>query len=167
MSIEQIRRSVLIVVAAGAIAVAGLFAGRLSANAIGPHGSRGDFATRVFTRISSSLDLSDDQVGKVKDVLRNHAPEIRAQLQAAASAREALHAAMIAQPLDENGVRTAAQQVGETQANGALLFAKIRAEVDPILTAEQKSRIQSFQGKMGQRADKAVQSFDAFLKSNP
>ena len=167
MSIEQIRRSVLIVVAAGAIAVAGLFAGRLSANAIGPHSSRGDFATRVFTRISSSLDLSDDQVGKVKDVLRNHAPEIRVQLQASASAREALHAAMIAQPLDENAVRSAAQQVGATQANGALLFAKIRAEVDPILTAEQKSRIQSFQGKMGQRADKAVQSFDAFLKSNP
>jgi len=167
MSIEQIRKSILIVVAAGAIAVAGLFAGRLSANAISPHGSRGDFATRVFTRISSSLDLSDDQVGKVKDVLRSHAPEIRAQLQASARAREALHAAMIAQPLDESTVRAAAQRVGETQASGALLFARLRAEVDPILTSEQKGRIQGFQSRMGQRADKAVQSFDAFLKSNP
>jgi len=167
MSIEQIRKSILIVVGAGAIAVAGLFAGRLSANAIGPRSIRGDFATRVFARISSSLDLSDDQVGKVKDILRNHAPEIRAQLQASASARGTLHAAMIAQPLDENAVRAAAQRVGETQANGALLFARLRAEVDPILTPEQKSKIQDFQGRLGQRTDRAVQSFDAFLKSNP
>src|SRR5262249_17914424 len=129
--------------------------------------TRGDFATRVFTRISSSLDLSDDQVGKVKDILRNHAPEIRAQLQASASARETLHAAMIAQPLDESAVRAAAQKAGETQAHGALLFARLRAEVDPILTPEQKSKIQGFQRRMGQRADRAVQSFDAFLKSNP
>jgi Spy/CpxP family protein refolding chaperone len=167
MSIEQIRKSVLVIASAGAIAVAGLFAGRLSANAISPRGSRGDFATRVFSRISSSLDLSDDQIGKVKDVLRSHAPEIRAQLQASATAREVLHAAMIAQPLDENAVRAAAQQVGQTQANGALLFARIRGEVDPILTAEQKNKIQSFQGRMGQKGEKAVESFDAFLKSNP
>ena len=165
MSIDQIRRSILIVVGAGAIAVAGLFAGRLSANAFSPAHSRGDFATRVFTRISADLDLSDDQIGRIKDVLRAHASEIKDQLQASAQARQALHALMIAQPVDESAVRAAAQQVGQTQASGALLFAKIRGEVDPILTTEQKSRIQTFQTRMGQRADKSVQSFDAFLKS--
>jgi Spy/CpxP family protein refolding chaperone len=166
MSIDQIRRSILIVVGAGAIAVAGLFAGRMSANAFSPAHSHGDFATRVFTRISADLDLSDDQIGRIKDVLRAHASEIKDQLQASAQARQALHALMIAQPVDEGAVRAAAQQVGQTQASGALLFAKIRGEVDPILTTEQKSRIQTFQTRMGQRADKSVQSFDAFLKSS-
>ena len=165
MSIDQIRRSILIAVGAGAIAVAGLFAGRMSANAFTPSHSRGDFATRVFTRISADLDLSDDQIGRIKDVLRAHASEIKDQLQASGQARQALHALMVAQPVDESAVRAAAQQVGQTQASGALLFAKIRGEVDPILTTEQKSRIQTFQTRMGQRADKAVQSFDAFLKS--
>jgi Spy/CpxP family protein refolding chaperone len=165
MSIDQIRRSILIVVGAGAIAVAGLFAGRMSANAFSPAHSRGDFATRVFTRISADLDLSDDQIGRIKDVLRAHASEIKDQLQASAQARQALHALMIAQPVDEGAVRAAAQQVGQTQASGALLFAKIRGEVDPILTTEQKSRIQTFQTRMGQRADQSVQSFDAVLKS--
>jgi Spy/CpxP family protein refolding chaperone len=165
MSIQEVRKSILIATGAGVIAAAGLLAGRLSAGAFSPH-ARGDFAPRVFARISRALDLTDEQQAKIKGVLQSHSDEIKAQIQASTAARSALHAAVINQPLDESAIRTAAQRVGQTQGDAAILFSKIRAEVDPILTPDQKDRIQKFHDTMGQRADKAVQSFDAFLKGN-
>jgi Spy/CpxP family protein refolding chaperone len=165
MSIDKIRKSVLIAAGAGAIAVAGLLAGRLSAGAF-PQRTRADFAPRVFARISQALDLTEDQQDKIKDVLRANAPAIKGQLQASSSARLALHDAVLTQPSDENAIRAAAQRVGQAQGDAAVLFAKIRAQVDPILTTDQKNRIQQFHSGMSQRAQKAAQSFDAFLKSD-
>lgn len=165
MSIQKLRASILIAAGVAVIAVAGLFAGRLSAGAFPQHG-RSDFGTRVFARISRALDLTDGQKSKIKDVLRSHASEIEAQMKASAAARSALHDAVLAKPTVESAIRAAALQVGQAQGDGAVLLAKIRAEVEPILTADQKAKIQAFHEKMRQRSQNAAQSFDSFLASN-
>jgi Spy/CpxP family protein refolding chaperone len=165
MSIQTIRKSILIAATAGLIAVAGLTAGRLSAGAF-PHHGRGEFVPRLFAHISRALDLTDDQKVKIKVVLKSHADEIKTQLQASAAARQTLHDAVMAQPADENAIRAAAQQVGLTQGDGAILLAKIRREVEPILTSEQKEKVQTFQQKTRERGSAAVRSFDNFIKSN-
>ena len=46
----------------------------------------------MFARISRALDLSADQQGAVKSVLRNHADEIAAQMTASRAARRAQEA---------------------------------------------------------------------------
>ena len=165
MSIQTIRRSILVVATAGAVAVTGLFAGRLSAGAF-PHRMRGDFVPHMFAHISRALDLTQDQKTKIKDVLRSHADEIKTQMQASAASRRTLHDAVVAQPIDEAAIRAAAQRVGQTQGDGAVLFAKIRGEVEPILTAEQKAKLQKFHQRMGQRGQAAAESFDNFLRSD-
>jgi Spy/CpxP family protein refolding chaperone len=165
MSIEKIRKSVLVVAGIAVIAAAGLFAGRLSAGAFHREKARGDFAQHLFSRMSRALDLTEDQKSRIKDVLRTHADQIKAQMQASATARRALHDAVMAQPTNEDAIRSAAAQVGQTQADGALLFARIRTEIDPILTSEQKQKIQSFQTRVRHPADAAGRSFDRFLKS--
>jgi Spy/CpxP family protein refolding chaperone len=164
MSIDKIRKSVLVVAGIAVIAAAGLFAGRLSAGALHQK-ARGDFAQRLFSRMSSAADLTEDQKSRIKDVLRAHADEIKAQMQASATARRALHDAGMAQPTDEGAVRTAAAQLGQTQGDGALLFARIRTEIDPILTPEQKQKIQSLQTRVRHSPDAAGRSLDRFLKS--
>ena len=162
MTIRNVRQSLLaggLVVALGG---AGLLAGRLSADAI-PHGNRGDFAPRIFSRLARVLSLTDDQQTQVKDVLRAHQAEIEAQLTASQTARQALHAAVIAQPFDEAAIRARAADVGKAQADGAVLFAKIRGEIDPILTADQKAKVATFQTRARHRGDNAVTSFRKFL----
>lgn len=164
MSIQQIRRSVLVVAGVAALAAAGLFAGRLSADAF-PHGGRGDFAPRMFARMSRFLDLTEDQQARVKTVLKAHAAEIEVQMAAKRGARQALRQAMLAQPVDEAAIRALAAEGGKVEADGAVLFARIRTEIDPILTAEQRTKVQTFASQARRRRDGAVQSFDRFIKS--
>jgi Spy/CpxP family protein refolding chaperone len=167
MSIDKIRKSVLIIVGAGAVAVVGLLAGRLSAGAFPDKHSHGDFAPRLFAQVSQALDLTDDQKTKIKDVLRTHADEIKTQMRSWGTARRALRDAMMTMPADENAIRAAAEQVGQIQANGALLFARLRAEIDPILTPDQKDRLQKFQARTGPHGgERAAQSFDNLLKGS-
>ncbi len=164
MSIRQIRKSLLAVAGAVVLAAGGLFAGRLSAGAV-PQEARRDFAPRVYARIARALDLSEGQKSEIKTVLRSHAAEIKAQMQAAASARRALHNAVMAQPLDEAAIRARAQELGRVNADGAVLFARLRAEIEPILTEEQRGKIQRFHDRMQSRTESAVKSLDAFLQS--
>jgi Spy/CpxP family protein refolding chaperone len=164
MSIQQIRRSVLVTVAVAALAVAGLFAGRLSANAF-PQGARSDFAPRMFARISHALDLTSVQQSQIKDILRSHETEIEAQMTAARTARQALRTAVTTLPVDEATIRARAADAGKVHADGAVLFAGIRAEIDPILTADQKAKLLAFQSRIGHKGDNAVQGFHNFLNN--
>ena len=164
MSIQQIRKSVLVGAGIAVLGVAGLVAGRLSAGAF-PRGAHSDFAPRIFGRIARELDLSDDQKTQIKATLKTHASEIQTQIKASASARRAVHDAVLALPLDEAAIRAAAQTLGQVHADGAVLFARIRTEVQPILTDEQRAKIQTLRDRMRNRADGALKSFDAFLGS--
>lgn len=164
MSIQQIRKSVLIGAGILALGVAGLVAGRLSAGAF-PAGAHSDFGHHVFGRIARALDLTDDQKSQVKAILKTHASEIETQMKASAAARRAVHDAVLAQPMDEVAIRAAAQRLGQVHADGAVLFARIRTEIQPILTDDQLAKIQKLRERMRSRSDSAVKSFEAFLGS--
>ena len=62
MTIRNVRKSILTAAGIVALGVAGLFAGRLSADAF-PHGGggRGEWAPRMFQRMARALDMTDDQ----------------------------------------------------------------------------------------------------------
>ena len=164
MSIQQIRKSVLIAAGIVALGAAGLVAGRLSAGAIPGHG-RGDSVMRMFHHMAEALDLSDDQEARIKDVLKAHAPEIEAQMKASSAARRGLHPAALADPADESAIRAAAQKLGSVQADSALLFSRIRKEVDPVLTDAQRKKLHEVRERARSRADAAVKSFQSFLES--
>ncbi len=165
MSIQKIRRSILIAAGIGALAFTGLFAGRLLGRQMGPgfpHG--GPHAARMFEHLSRTLDLSEAQQLQIRGVLKAHADEILLLVKSGMDARRALHDAVLAQPTDEAAIRGLAQQVGTLHGDGALLFAKIRAEIWPILTPEQQQQFTAFHTKMGSRGNDELQSLGAFLR---
>lgn len=167
MNFRQIHKSVLTVAGVGALALGGLFAGRLSAGAFhDPETKRADFAPRVFARMARALDLSQAQRTQIKNVLKTHVSEIEAQIQAAAAARGAFQDAAVAQPVNEAAIRARAQEMGNVQSNSAILFARIRTEIDPILTPEQREKIQRLRDRMRYRAESAAKSLEAFLRSD-
>ena len=164
MSLQRIQKSAALGVVIVALAAGGLLAGRFSAGAF-PQGGHSGFGPRVFGRIARDLDLSGDQKARIKTILKAHASEIETQMKASAAARQAVHDAVLAQPVDESAIRAAAARLGQVHADGAVLFAKVRTEVDPILTDDQRARIQKFRERAVHRSDSAVKSFEAFLES--
>ena len=165
MSLGTFRRSALLIAAIGTLAVGGLFTGRLFAGSVS--GGFGDHSPRhMFGRIARTLDLSADQKTQIKTILKSHAAEIQAQLTAGAAARRSLHGAISAQPVDEAAIRAAAEAAGRVHADGAVLFARIRAEVLPVLTPDQKQKLQSLDEKMGSRGDRGAKAFAEFLRSD-
>jgi Spy/CpxP family protein refolding chaperone len=163
VTIRQVRKSFLIAAGVAALAALGLVAGRISAGAM-PGGGHRDFALRMFSHMSRALELSEDQKARVKDILRAHAAEIEAQMKASGAARRALHQSVLAQPPDEDAIRSAARQLGSVQGDSAVLFSKIRAEVDPVLTDAQREKVRQFRDRAKSRTDSAVKSFEAFLE---
>jgi Spy/CpxP family protein refolding chaperone len=166
MSIQQVRRSVLIAAAVAALAFSGLFAGRLFGRQMGqgqgfPHGPR---AAKMFDHISSELDLTDAQRAQIRGVLKAHADEILAQVKAGMDARRSLHDAVMSASADDATIRPLAAQIGTVHAEGALLIVKVRSEIWPILTPAQQQKFVAFHNKMGQRGDEALDSLGSFLR---
>jgi len=163
MKIPSLSKILLTLTSLGLLAAGGLFAGRLSANSL-PEGSEHS-PHRMFGRLSRALDLTDGQKAQVKSILKSHAAEIEAQMAKSSAARHALHDAVNAQPFDEAAIRARAADVGQAQADAAVLFAKIRTEVVPLLTDDQKQKLQTFSQKMRSRGEHGRQAFADFVRS--
>lgn len=163
MSIRNIRRSVLVLAGAGAVALGGLFAGRLAAGAVPAAGSGSRLGLPGFARIARALDLTDDQKAQIRTILWTRATDIQEQMKAGLDARRALHDAILADPIDETAIRARAADLSRVEANGAVLYAHIRAEVFPILTAEQKQKVGELRQRIQARGDRAAKAFQSFL----
>ena len=169
MTAATIRKTALISVSTVFLAAGGLLAGRLFAGSLNGRGGwdAGEHsAPRMFGRLARTLSLSADQKAQIKSILRSHAPEIEAQITAGAAARRALHNAIQMQPVDESAIRARATEAGSVHAEGAVLFAKIRAEVLPILTSEQKQKLQSLDERMRGHGARGAKAFADFLRSD-
>jgi Spy/CpxP family protein refolding chaperone len=164
MSIQKIRKSVLAAALLGGLAVSGLLAGRLLAQRGDFGHMRGDGAPRMFRHMAKQLDLSADQQTQIRGVFKSHADEIEAQVRAGMNARRALHQAMLAQPVDEQAIRNLALQGGQVHGDTAVLYARIRTEIWPILTADQRDKLTELHGTMKNRGDAALESLDKWLR---
>ncbi len=163
MSIHNSRRSILIAVGIGVLAVSGLFAGRLVAHQMGGHMGGGG-APRMFKRLSRDLDLSDTQQSQIRAILRAHADEIETHVKAGMDSRRALADAILTEPTDEAAIRSRAQNLGNAHGDGAILFARIRSEVWPLLTSQQQKKMVTIHSRMRDHGDEALKSLDSFLR---
>lgn len=165
MTIQRLRKSVNIAAGLALLAAGGLFAGRLWAGTL-LEKTHSDGAPRIFGRIARALDLTADQKSQIKAALKSHAAEIEAQMQASAAARRGLHDAVLADPTDESAILARAADLGRIQGDGAVLFSRIRAEVQPILTPDQRQKLQNFRQHAREHGDAAARSIKSFLRSD-
>ena len=165
MSIGMPRRIFLL--AAGVAALTGLsLAGYLVAHETGGGPDASGWAPRPYRRAVRMLALTPDQQTKIRGILKNHADEILAQRKAGADSRRALHAAQLSQPLDENAIRDSARRLGEVRADGAVLRAKIRSEIWPLLTPDQQEKALTLRTRRGGRAQKWQDAFERWLRQD-
>ena len=172
--ITRIRKSILVLVAAGALVLGGFWTGRLIAGPLmaGPIWGHLGFAPAAhfdhignhFDHIANWLALSDFQKTEVKRVVRSHGEEILSQIQSQIAMREALGEVIMAGTVDEGLIRQRAEALGRVEAEGALLRARIHSEIWPILNNEQRAKLATFHEMMEHKHDMLVSSAQEFLK---
>lgn len=112
----------------------------------GPGGPMGDLGLR-------GLDLTEAQRDQVQKILESHKAEfdqVRARLR---DAHEAVAKATDAGTVDESAIRAATTTLASAMADEAILRAKVRTEVNGILTAEQLQKIQERKAEMQKRRE--------------
>ena len=156
-------RGSTLVAGAGAVAVAaaGLFAAQLSAST--PRDPAGEAR---LGRTALRLGLTEDQKTQIRGILKTHAGEIEAQMRAGRDGRKALREAMAVEPLDEGRVRQQALALGEIRADGAVLRARIRSEIWPVLTPEQQAKAKELRSLKGRREKRHMDMLQRWLRQD-
>src|SRR5215813_6472387 len=167
--ITKIRKSILVLVAVGALVVGGFWTGRLMAGPLWGHPgffapAHFDHIANHFDHIANLLGLSDLQKADIKRVLKSHGEEILSQIQSQIDMREALGEVIMVGTVDEGLIRQRAEALGRVEAEGALLRARIHSEIWPILNDEQRAKVASFHQMMELKHDKILASVQDFLK---
>ena len=157
------KRAVLVTVAAGAIALAMTVAGRASdqntnqeqrpfngshterggRGMFGPGGPGGPLA--MLRIMGPELNLSDAQKQQIKNLAETHRDEWRALADRERTAHQALTAAIMADAIDEGLIRSKSAELAVVQTDVALAAARVRAEVWPLLNADQQARLKQMQ----------------------
>ena len=112
----------------------------------GPGGPLGDLGLR-------GLDLSDAQRDEVQKIMESHKAEfdqVRAKLR---DAHQAVAKATDAGTVDESAIRATTTALASAMADEAILRAKVRSEVNGILTAEQLQKVQERKAEMQKRRE--------------
>ena len=97
------------------------------------------------------VDLTDAQKEQLRSIMESHKEEFE---QVGAKLREAhrgLAAAADGQAVDEAAIRARSTTLAGALADEAILRAKVRAEVQGILTAEQLQKMQERKAEMQKR----------------
>jgi len=157
------KRAVLASVAAGAIALGVTAASTASAQntnqdqrpfngshtgpggrgMFGPGGPGGPLA--MLRILGPQLNLTDAQREQIKNLAETHREEWKALAERERTAHQALNAAIMADTIDEGLIRSKSAELAAVQADVALAAARVRAEVWPLLNADQQAQLKQLQ----------------------
>ena len=160
----QRHRSLSLIAGAGALALSGLFAANLAAHTPGSGGPQADAHASGLGRTARRLGLSDDQQDQIRGILKSTPPRSR-PARGVADRPDALREAMGAQPLDESRIRQQALALGEVRADGAVLRARIRSEIWPVLTSEQQEKAKQLRSMKGKREKRRIDALERWLQN--
>jgi len=99
---------------------------------------------KMVDHMAQRLNLTDAQTQQVKQILDGRQAQMTSQFQALKSARQALHQATMAAPVNEGAIRNAAQALAQEEGDAALLHAQIHAQIIPLLSSDQQQKFAAF-----------------------
>lgn len=112
-----------------------------------------------LAKLRRQLQLTPEQRGKLKEMIKVHKPEIVAAIGKIREGRKKVQAAVRAEPPNEVAIRSAAASMSGPLAEAAVLRAKIRREALALLTPEQRGKVDRFIAETQESADEAFDEF--------
>uniref|UniRef100_A0A832A2H1 Periplasmic heavy metal sensor n=1 Tax=Desulfacinum infernum TaxID=35837 RepID=A0A832A2H1_9BACT len=110
----------------------------------GPFGGEGTGMFFQFLERVVELKLTPEQQEKILTVLKKHRTEFQETLTKLADAHRKLNDTIAQDNATEAAVREAHKAAAAAQEDLAVLRAKVRREVMPLLTEEQKAKVQAW-----------------------
>jgi len=98
---------------------------------------------RVFT-LRSDLNITDEQRQQIRDVMVSHRAEIASTIKSVRDERVALRDLVRSENAEESEIRTAADALGQAVGDAAVQAAKLREEIAPLLSQDQRAKIDKF-----------------------
>lgn len=108
-------------------------------------------------QLKSDLAVTDEQRTQIKTVVQSHKKEIATVASDVVKQRRVLRDAVLAEKPDETAIRAAANNLGQSIGDAAVLASKVAGEVRPILTPEQIEKIKKFQEDSASAVDSFLQ----------
>jgi protein CpxP len=139
-----------------ALAVIMLLATSMAASAQGFDGSpemRGKFADpeRLVQHLSRRLDLDDTQQQALANVVDAAAPEMSELRESARANRDAIRELDVNDPDYDAKLSNLARENGELASTATLLHGRLRAEMNALLTPEQRETLANLPKRSGKR----------------
>jgi protein CpxP len=97
------------------------------------------------------IELNDTQRDQVRTIMESHRAEFDAAGSKLRDAHRAFAEAVEAASIDESAIRSASANVAAAMADEAILRAKVRTEVQGILTPEQQEQLKQRRAEMEKR----------------
>ncbi|MFV1967594.1 MAG: Spy/CpxP family protein refolding chaperone [Pirellulaceae bacterium] len=94
--------------------------------------------------LRSEMNVTEEQRARICEVLVTHRPAIAETVKSVRGKRVALRNTVLSGEADEAQIRAAADELGKAIADAAVKGSKLRNEIAPILTEEQRGLIASF-----------------------
>lgn len=114
-------------------------------------------------------DLTEDQMQKIVEIAKGHAPDLKAQKEAVRTARQGMMELMMADGTDEAAVRKAHAAVAATDESMTVLRFKMMSDIKAVLTKEQiaeaKEKMALRHERMRDRSDRRWGDFERQLDS--
>lgn len=111
---------------------------------------------RRLERVKEKLNLTDDQVARIKEELDAERGTLKELILRLHDARVGVRAAIRAAGATEASLRTAAARVGAVQAELAVERFRLYGRIDPILTDEQREKVKEFEARIDEWVETAV-----------
>jgi Spy/CpxP family protein refolding chaperone len=110
--------------------------------------------------LRDELNVTREQRNQLRQIARSHRDEIVPAVKDIAAGRRTLRDAVLAAQTDDAAIRAAADQLGKSIGDAAVLIAKVVPEAKAVLTPEQLERIREFR----EEREKSAETFlDEFL----
>lgn len=138
-----------------ALTAGGLFA--LNSRAAQTAQSADNATGKWRERIKEKLNLTDDQIAQIKSQVKSEKGNITSLLSRLRNARSQLRAEMQKSDATESSVRTASAQVASVQGDIAVERLKLRAKINPILTADQRAKLDQLKAGIDQLVKRAIE----------
>ncbi|MHB0956655.1 MAG: Spy/CpxP family protein refolding chaperone [Pirellulaceae bacterium] len=107
--------------------------------------------------LRSDVALTDAQRQQVREVLVKHRAEIAATVKSVRDSRVELRNTVLRGDADEATIKAAADNFGQAVSAAAVKASKLRNELAPILTEEQKQRIGEFFSEQDAAVNKVLE----------
>jgi Spy/CpxP family protein refolding chaperone len=110
----------------------------------------------LLQRAKEKLNLTDDQISQIKEVLKAEKEDITGLLTRLHDARSDMRQAIHASDANESSVRAASAKVAAVEADLAVERFQLYGKIAPILTTEQRDKLQQMAAQVDDFVDGAI-----------